>query len=66
MHRLVVIMFTDIVGYTALMGRDEAKAMEVIGIYEEEVRNRTLENQGELINFYGDGSLSTFNSVRTL
>ena len=29
-HQLAAIMFTDIVGYTALMGNDEHKAFEVI------------------------------------
>lgn len=29
-RQLAAIMFTDIVGYTALMGRDEQKAFELI------------------------------------
>lgn len=28
-RRLAAIMFTDIVGFTALMGQDEKKAMEL-------------------------------------
>jgi hypothetical protein len=34
-RQLVAIMFTDIVGYTALMGRDSAKALELIRISKE-------------------------------
>jgi class 3 adenylate cyclase len=30
-RQLAAIMFTDIVGYTALMGRDEQKAFEYLG-----------------------------------
>jgi len=29
-RQLAAIMFTDIVGYTALMGRDEQKAFELL------------------------------------
>ncbi len=29
-RQLAAIMFTDIVGYTALMGRDEQKAMQLL------------------------------------
>ena len=29
-HQLAAIMFTDIVGYTALMGNDEQKAFELL------------------------------------
>ena len=29
-HQLAAIMFTDIVGYTALMGSDEQKAFELL------------------------------------
>ena len=31
-RQLAAIMFTDIVGYTALMGKDEQKAFELLDI----------------------------------
>ncbi len=31
-RQLAAIMFTDIVGYTALMGKDSAKALELLCI----------------------------------
>ncbi len=37
-RRLAAIMFTDIVGYTALMGSDEDRAFEVLG------KNREIHN----------------------
>jgi hypothetical protein len=41
-RQLAAIMFTDIVGYTALMGDDEQKAFSILA------KNRELQNaQGE-------------------
>ena len=34
-RQLAAIMFTDIVGYTALMGKDSAKALELVRISKE-------------------------------
>jgi len=34
-RQLAAIMFTDIVGYTALMGRDSTKALELVRISKE-------------------------------
>lgn len=59
-HRLAAIMFTDIVGYTALMGSDEDHAFEVLK------NNREIHNQflkkydGTLIKEMGDGMLISF------
>ena len=62
-HQLTVIVFTDIMGYTALMGSDEAFAMEVLG------KNRTIHKtclanfDGELLKEMGDGNLLRFSSA---
>ncbi|MEO5582424.1 MAG: adenylate/guanylate cyclase domain-containing protein, partial [Saprospiraceae bacterium] len=63
-HRqLAVIMFTDIVGYTALMGNDEQKAFEILN------KNRNIQKpyieqyQGRWIKEIGDGVLASFNTV---
>ena len=59
-HRLAAIMFTDIIGYTALMGKDEDSAVELIR------KNRNIHNQyihkfnGSLIKEVGDGILASF------
>lgn len=34
-RQLAAIMFTDIVGYTALMGKDSAKALDLVRISKE-------------------------------
>jgi len=59
-RQLAAIMFTDIVGYTALMGEDEKKAFELLR------QNRRLQKplieqfKGKLIKEIGDGILAIF------
>lgn len=62
--RLAAIMFTDIVGYTAMMQEDREKAMTAIRQFEDVLRNKLNQRQGELLQTYGDGSLSIFDSGR--
>jgi class 3 adenylate cyclase len=61
-RRLAAIMFTDIVGYTTLMGRDEYHALEIL----QKTRNihQLLINKyhNKLIKEIGDGILISFNS----
>jgi len=60
---LVTIIFTDMVGYTALMGSDEDKAFEVLS------KNREIDSKlidiynGTLIKKMGDGILNSFEVV---
>ena len=62
-HQLAAIMFTDIVGYTALMGRDEQKAFELLN------KNRQIQKpiieqyNGRWIKELGDGVLASFNAA---
>ena len=59
-RRHIAVMFTDIVGYTALMGSDEDKAFDMLK------RNHTIhatlikEYNGKLIKEVGDGTLASF------
>lgn len=61
-RRLAAITFIDIVGYTALMQQNEEKAAAV------RTRYRTVFNQyhqqyhGEILQYFGDGTLSIFQS----
>ncbi|MEO6348974.1 MAG: adenylate/guanylate cyclase domain-containing protein [Aquaticitalea sp.] len=62
-RQLAAIMFTDIVGYTALMGSDEEKAFRLLN------KNRELQKQiieqfnGRWIKELGDGVMASFNTV---
>jgi TolB-like protein/AraC-like DNA-binding protein len=62
-RKLSAVMFTDIVGYTALMQKDEARASEIRAKHREVFKkNHNLFN-GEIIQYFGDGTLSTFKSA---
>jgi adenylate cyclase len=62
-RQLAAIMFTDIVGYTTLMGNDEQQAFTILN------KNRALQKpiieqyNGRWIKELGDGILSSFNAV---
>ncbi len=62
-RQLAAIMFTDIVGYTALMGRDEQRAFELLN------KNRQIQKpiieqyNGRWIKELGDGVMASFNTV---
>lgn len=62
-RRLAAILFTDVVGYTALMGRDEAAARRVRAQHEALVRDQVGRYHGEWIEEKGDESLSVFPSA---
>lgn len=59
-RHLAVIMFTDIVGYTAMMQRDESLALIKLSRFKEELNRRVQEFQGDIIQYYGDGCLIIF------
>ena len=62
-RRLNVIMFTDIVGYTAMMQHDERKAMQNVDRYKQVHQKWAGNFNGNIIKLYGDGSLTLFDSV---
>ncbi len=61
--QLKAIMFTDIVGYTAMMQLDRDQAMAAIKSYEVVLKELLIRHEGELVHTYGDGSLSVFDSA---
>ena len=63
MRKLAAIMFTDIVGYTALMQGDEKNAIKVRIRHREVFEQQHELYQGRIIQYYGDGTLSIFESA---
>ena len=59
-RQLAAIMFTDIVGYTAMMGNDEQKAFELLRINREIQKPIIEEFGGRWIKELGDGVLASF------
>ena len=62
-RKLRAILFADIVGYTALMQRDEAQASELLQKFRHTLNEKVAQRSGEIINNYGDGCLCTFESA---
>ncbi|MDH3650644.1 MAG: adenylate/guanylate cyclase domain-containing protein, partial [Saprospiraceae bacterium] len=56
-------MFADIVGYTALMQKDEASARELLIKFQSTLEKKVNEFNGIVIHFYGDGCLCVFDSA---
>lgn len=61
-RRLAAIMFTDIVGYTALMQQDEARAVAVRDRHRQVFDDQHRMHHGEILQYFGDGTLSVFQS----
>ena len=62
-RQLAAIMFTDIVGYTKLMEESESSAVQLRQRHREVFESVTPEYDGKIINYYGDGTLSIFQST---
>ncbi len=56
-------MFTDIVGYTALMQEDESKARTMRDRLRKILRTLVAQHSGQILQFYGDGVLCSFASA---
>ena len=62
-HKLAAIMFTDIVGYTSIMGKDEARALQLLDQNRQIHHHHIAANRGALIKEMGDGNLVQFSSA---
>jgi len=62
-RQLAAIMFTDIVGYTALMGEDEEKALHTRRINREIHQQKIEAMGGTWLKEMGDGTLASFSTI---
>jgi TolB-like protein/class 3 adenylate cyclase/Tfp pilus assembly protein PilF len=63
MRQLAAIMFTDITGYTAVMHENEQLARLRRDRLKEVLEAAVSEFNGKVLQYYGDGSLTIFNSA---
>ncbi len=57
-RRLAAVWFADIVGYTGLSSRDEAKALQLVELLQEIAREQTEQRGGTVVKFVGDAVLA--------
>ncbi len=62
-RQLAAILFTDIVGSTAMMQQDEQNAVIITKKYIRVLKQLVSLHEGKILNDYGDGSLCTFSST---
>ncbi|MCH8273117.1 MAG: tetratricopeptide repeat protein, partial [Candidatus Marinimicrobia bacterium] len=62
-RKLAAIMFTDMVGYTALMQDDEPKARKLIQKHRELMKPLIEKHSGIILQYVGDGTFITFDSA---
>jgi len=62
-RQLSAILFTDIEGYTFLMQQNEQKAIVIRDRHRQVIQREHKEFNGRIIQYTGDGTLSTFQSI---
>ncbi|MFT5724216.1 MAG: TolB-like protein/Tfp pilus assembly protein PilF [Bacteroidia bacterium] len=62
-RQLAAIMFTDIEGYTALMQQNEKEAILTRDKHREIFNGTTAKHNGRVLQYFGDGTLSVFDSA---
>jgi adenylate cyclase len=60
---LAAVMFTDMVGFTALVEEDEEQARHLRNRHREVIEAMHRQHQGQLAQYFGDGTLSIFDST---
>src|SRR5579862_4135114 len=56
-------MFSDVGGYTALMGRDENEALRALDAHRDLLRSLMPKFNGRMVGEIGDGTLTAFHSA---
>lgn len=63
LHRLAAVMFADMMGYTALMQENEQRAKLLRDRQREILQHEVPAHNGKIVQYYGDGALSLFDSA---
>ena len=63
MRQLAAILFADMTGYTALMQENEHLARSKRKKFKDVLDSTIKEHDGKILQYYGDGALSIFNSA---
>ena len=61
-RKLAAILFADLVGYTKLMQTNEENASATLKVFQSTIKEKVLEHKGQIVNFYGDGALTIFDT----
>ena len=62
-RKLVAIMFADMMGFTAMMQEDEAKAKAQRNHQQQTLETLIPKHNGTIVQFFGDGTLTIFDSA---
>ena len=62
-RKLAAVMFTDIVGYSAMMQKDETVTSRLRNRHREVFKKLTKRYEGQVIQYFGDGTLSIYSSA---
>ena len=62
-RKLTAIMFIDMVGYTAMMQKDERRTQDLVKRQRELIKHLVVKHIGEVLRYIGDGTLCTFRSA---
>ena len=62
-RQLAAVMFTDMVGYTALMQKDEHQAKKNRDRHRNVLEKSIQDRYGLILQYFGDGTLSVFGSA---
>ena len=61
-HKLSVILFADIAGYTGLMQKNEHQALLLLNRFKDVLKAETARHRGRIVQYFGDGCLLSFDS----
>src|SRR5210317_2010019 len=64
-RQLAAIMFTDIVGYTALMGQDEKRTLDLLHECHRIQKSLVKKYNGHFVKEIGDGMLAYFTKAKS-